>query len=675
MATTETILLGDGTTTQFGFTFPYIKTEDVKVELQEFDTVESTVISRVQISSFSIPSNNPTVVDFSAIGAATNYQAITGAPLTNHAVNTSNIIRVRIYRFTSADANPATFLQGSTIRAQDLNDNFEQILYIMQERQNTLQTIQLGGIGENIIGTVSIQDDAITADKLSDSTVTDSDRAVTTNHIRDNAVTTAKLASDLTVDLASGTVGSPSLTFDANTGLYSPGEDQVALSTGGTGRLFINASGNVGIGTGLPTHLFQAVSSGTSSEAVAAFGNANIANGLQIQTNGNLDWGFNALNSRNLTFSTNQWERLRITSTGTLMHLSAGNSTTPAVQFNGSAPINSLVIDSTGKVGMGTASPSVKLEVARLGAAWTGAAPAAGTALFIHNGNNGDTSPANLQFGAGNNANSAVYFGDSDDDNIGAIFYNHSDDSLAFRVNNNERARIDSSGRLLVGTSSSSGSNALVAQGNSLGANQQGVIVIASDKSTFSSGDNYGTLSFSDNTHARTASIEALVDGTFTAGSSRPSRLVFSTIANGSSSPTERMRIASTGALGLSGANYGNSGQVLTSNGSGSAPSWQTAPTAKAWVHFDGTAATITPADSYNVSSITDRGTGRYTVNLTNTLGSTNPACFASGTADSTKIGNASPDSTDPDDKIAVGFKGTNDQFYDDDNVSVVVFA
>jgi hypothetical protein len=40
-------------------------------------------------------------------------------------------------------------------------------------------------------------------------------------------------------------------------------------------------------------------------------------------------------------------------------------------------------------------------------------------------------------------------------------------------------------------------------------------------------------------------------------------------------SGVERLRIASTGAIGLSGANYGTSGQVITSNGSGSAPSWQ----------------------------------------------------------------------------------------------------
>ena len=43
--------------------------------------------------------------------------------------------------------------------------------------------------------------------------------------------------------------------------------------------------------------------------------------------------------------------------------------------------------------------------------------------------------------------------------------------------------------------------------------------------------------------------------------------------ADGDSS-TERVRIASSGQIGIGGANYGTSGQVLTSGGSGSAPSW-----------------------------------------------------------------------------------------------------
>jgi len=43
-----------------------------------------------------------------------------------------------------------------------------------------------------------------------------------------------------------------------------------------------------------------------------------------------------------------------------------------------------------------------------------------------------------------------------------------------------------------------------------------------------------------------------------------------------SASPTEKLRIASNGAFGLNGANYGSSGQVLTSQGSGSPVQWAT---------------------------------------------------------------------------------------------------
>lgn len=42
---------------------------------------------------------------------------------------------------------------------------------------------------------------------------------------------------------------------------------------------------------------------------------------------------------------------------------------------------------------------------------------------------------------------------------------------------------------------------------------------------------------------------------------------------------SERVRIGSSGEIGLGGANYGSSGQVLTSGGSGAAPSWTTIST------------------------------------------------------------------------------------------------
>jgi hypothetical protein len=57
-------------------------------------------------------------------------------------------------------------------------------------------------------------------------------------------------------------------------------------------------------------------------------------------------------------------ERLRITSTGALNFVGAGTAgSTQAVSFNGSAPVNSLVIDSSGRLGLGTSSPEEILDV------------------------------------------------------------------------------------------------------------------------------------------------------------------------------------------------------------------------------------------------------------------------------------------------------------------------
>jgi len=85
----------------------------------------------------------------------------------------------------------------------------------------------------------------------------------------------------------------------------------------------------------------------------------------------------------------------------------------------------------------------------------------------------------------------------------------------------------------------------------------------------------------------------------------------------------------------------GTSGQVLTSNGAGSAPSMQSPAAAGAdtslsnltsageqmvcqsWVNFNGT-GTVAIRDSHNVSSITDNGTGDYGLNFSNSLGNSN---------------------------------------------------
>ena len=57
------------------------------------------------------------------------------------------------------------------------------------------------------------------------------------------------------------------------------------------------------------------------------------------------------------------------------------------------------------------------------------------------------------------------------------------------------------------------------------------------------------------------------------------------------------------------------------SGGSNSTPEQIQQGRAKAWVNFNGT-GTVAIRDDFNVSSVTDQSTGRYTVNLTNAMGS-----------------------------------------------------
>ena len=93
-------------------------------------------------------------------------------------------------------------------------------------------------------------------------------------------------------------------------------------------------------------------------------------------------------------------------------------------------------IDSSGRLGIGTTSPSFKLEVA--GDIATRASTNA--SVYVISG--------------GTTNQSRVYFGDDDSQIRGRLIYDHSNDSLQTFVSGSERMRIDSSGRLGIGTTS-----------------------------------------------------------------------------------------------------------------------------------------------------------------------------------------------------------------------------
>ena len=99
---------------------------------------------------------------------------------------------------------------------------------------------------------------------------------------------------------------------------------------------------------------------------------------------------------------------------------------------------------------------------------------------------------------------------------------------------------------MLVGTSTASVASTLVLQGNSSAFSTQAILVLARGVNNPSDAQLLGSLNFSDSGHAQCGAVEARRDGgTWTSGTSHPTRLVFSTTADGTSSPTERMRITS----------------------------------------------------------------------------------------------------------------------------------
>ena len=149
-------------------------------------------------------------------------------------------------------------------------------------------------------------------------------------------------------------------------------------------------------------------------------------------------------------------------------------------------------------------------------------------------------------------------------------------DVFSVETGGTERGRFES-GVFLVGLQGENrnfGDEIAAFKGNRTGAGNPGTISLIKDGSS-PTGD-IGLIHFgaSDDHDGYYASIRASSDGS-TGGADLPGRLTFETTADGAASPTERLRIASAGQIGLGGANYGTSGQALISNGSGSAPTWQ----------------------------------------------------------------------------------------------------
>ena len=199
-----------------------------------------------------------------------------------------------------------------------------------------------------------------------------------------------------------------------------------------------------------------------------------------------------------------------------------------------------LRINSSGNAGIGTSSPGFTLDV-----------KAASTpTIRIDDGvASGARVAGKLLLGA----NSSL--GVSIENNVGAF---NDICSMVFKTTAatgtiTERMRIDSSGRLLVGTSTAlTGSDSQYSFvqniGNSFGSATPAYMSLGRSEvvTSMSNNDPVGRIFFTDNAAATFAYIEAAVDGA-PGTNDFPGRLSFSTTADGASSPTERMKIGSDG--------------------------------------------------------------------------------------------------------------------------------
>ena len=356
---------------------------------------------------------------------------------------------------------------------------------------------------------------------------------VATNGVARLTTSTTAVSSSLAIDHPLGAEATPSITFtgDLNTGFYSPAADTLAAVTAGSNRLHITSGGLVGIGTSSVSELLQVSKTGGaniqvdsgSSNVVAKFGASGA--GAFVGSTSN-DY---------FQIYSNNTARIHVTSAGLVGIGSTGPDANSQLHIVGSS-YQPLYVNTTSAGGGGAVffrSGTQALVVGTAGSSWlTGSSTADGLIR----------SEANLIFATGGN---------------------------------NQRAQIDSSGRLLVGTSTSrstyNAGDAPKFQVESVTAGATVGIIFNSDNANSSelylakargsdvnshtivqNNDNLGILFFggADGTNIiRGASVGAQVEGTV--GANRmPGRLIFSTATDASPSVlTERMRIHNDGRI------------------------------------------------------------------------------------------------------------------------------
>ena len=201
MAVAQDSYTGNGSLAVYPYTFPYLKQSEIKASLDGTPT-----------TAFSHPT-------------ATSIQFNT-AP--------ADGVKIKIYRETETSSLAATFYAGSSIKSQDLNDNFTQNLYSNQE----VTERYLSNLGGTMTGDLNLGEDVVVkfegaTDNAHETTLTvadpTADRTITLPNVTGTVVTTGDTGTVATAMIAADAINGTKIADDAiNSEHYTDGSIDTA---------------------------------------------------------------------------------------------------------------------------------------------------------------------------------------------------------------------------------------------------------------------------------------------------------------------------------------------------------------------------------------------------------------------------------------------------------------
>lgn len=423
-------------------------------------------------------------------------------------------------------ASNISFIASGTIAATDVQAALQEVDTEKLPKAGGTMTGDLNlGTSTNVVFEGSSADDYETTLTVTNPTA---DRTITFPNVTGTVVTTGDTGSVTSTMIADGAI--------VNADINASAEIAVSKLANGTARQLLQTDSG---GSGVEFTSNVDVPGTLDVTSAATFDSTVAVTGL-LSANGKLAYPAGSAAAVSLYSGTD-------TDTGIY---SPGSN-----QFGiATAGTSRIVVDASGNVGIGTTPNG-----------------------FLSNGYNLRLNGGSQTFIAINNsthttqATGGLVIGN---DSSAAYIIQRENQPLTFSTNDLERMRIDSSGRLLVGTSSNTAPGGFNAKLQIADTSFTGSISMRRDSNNNSSqslvfgksrgslngntivqnGDKLGAIAFygADGTdlNSQAASINAAVDGT-PGSNDMPGRLVFSTTADGASSPTERLRIDSSGNVGI----------------------------------------------------------------------------------------------------------------------------